>query len=479
MSNKSNLIDDFDFDDDFGADDSFVPDKSYGGSSDFGDDFGGDDMGFEPASASPAPASDDDEYRATVSVDTGPSTFTDEGLTGHITVPRISIHAFCERAGTAKTIDAASRDRRLAKVHLEVEDGGLARAIQVYQEQSTPDLLIVESSLPAREMLAQIDALAELCDPNIRVLVIGAMNDVQLYRQLVARGVSEYLVPPFQPTQLIQSISALYVDPERPFMGRSVAVVGAKGGVGSSTIAHNLAWSISENIQINTSLVDLDLSWGTTALDFNQEGNQTIADALGDPDRVDDTVLDRLLTKATERLSLFTAPSSLNSDFDFDEEAYDEVIDRVRRNVPFVVLDMPHIWSDWSRSTMTNADDVVVVCQPDLASLRNGKNIVDFLKNARSNDAPPKVVLNMVGVPKRPEIPVKDFAAAIGVEPSLVLPFEPNLFGQASNNGQMISETDPTSKSSVGIDHLAGLLTGRTVVEQQVSLLKKLIKLGK
>ncbi len=128
---------------------------------------------------------------------------------------------------------------------------------------------------------------------------------------------------------------------------------------------------------------------------------------------------------------------------------------------------------------MTNADDVVVVCQPDLASLRNGKNIVDFLKNARSNDAPPKVVLNMVGVPKRPEIPVKDFAAAIGVEPSLVLPFEPNLFGQASNNGQMISETDPTSKSSVGIDHLAGLLTGRTVVEQQVSLLKKLIKLGK
>ncbi|HBJ91643.1 MAG TPA: hypothetical protein DDZ43_02080, partial [Hyphomonadaceae bacterium] len=171
MSNKSNLIDDFDFDDDFGADDSFVPDKSYSGSSDFGDDFGGDDMGFEPASASPAPASDDDEYRATVSVDTGPSTFTDEGLTGHITVPRISIHAFCERAGTAKTIDAASRDRRLAKVHLEVEDGGLARAIQVYQEQSTPDLLIVESSLPAREMLAQIDALAELCDPNIRVLV--------------------------------------------------------------------------------------------------------------------------------------------------------------------------------------------------------------------------------------------------------------------------------------------------------------------
>ena len=464
MSNNNSLLDDFDFDDDFGADDSF----------------GKDDLGFEPGYDETSPSMDDDDaFVASEPVSPmSAASFADDALTGDITVPRISIHAFCERAATAQTIDNASKDRRLAKVNLEVEDGGLSRAIQVYQEQATPDLLIVESSLPAREMLAQIDALAELCDPNIRVLVIGAMNDVQLYRQLVARGVSEYLVPPFQPVQLIQSISALYVDPDRPFVGRSVAVVGAKGGVGASTIAHNLAWSIAENIEINATLVDLDLTWGTTALDFNHEGNQTVADALGDPDRVDDNVLDRLLSKATERLSLFTAPASLNSDFDFAEDAYDEVIDRVRRNVPYVVLDLPHVWSEWSRNTMVNADDVVIVCQPDLASLRNGKNLVDFLKNARSNDAPPKVVLNMIGVPKRPEIPVKDFAAAIGVEPSLVLPFEPNLFGLASNNGQMISETDPTSKSSVGIDHLAATLTGRSVVERQVSLLKKLIKLG-
>jgi len=249
--------------------------------------------------------------------------------------------------------------------------------------------------------------------------------------------------------------------------------------VGASTIAHNLAWSISENIEINSTLVDLDLSWGTTALDFNQESSQTIADALSDPDRVDDNVLDRLLSKATDRLTLFTAPASLGADYQFPEESYDEIIDRVRRNVPYVVLDMPHVWSDWARNALVNADDVVIVCQPDLASLRNGKNLVDFLKNARSNDAPPKVVLNMVGVPKRPEIPVKDFAAAIGVEPSLVLPFEPGLFGQASNNGQMISETSPDSKSSVGIDHLAAQLTGRSVVDRQVSMLQKILKLGK
>ncbi|MAK59798.1 MAG: pilus assembly protein CpaE [Ponticaulis sp.] len=467
MSNRKALLDEFDFDDDFdtdfGADDAFDADNLKL------------DDGFDTTQ----PVADPDPMSGGATIDPQAMSQVDEGLTGHITVPRITVHAFVERAGTSKVIDAASNDRRLAKAIVEINEGGLSRAIQTYQEQSTPDLLIIESSLPGKQMLAQIDALAELCDPNVRVLVIGAMNDVQLYRQLVARGVSEYLVPPFQPVQLIKSISALFVDPDRPFMGRSLAVVGAKGGVGSSTIAHNLAWAISENIQINATLVDLDLSWGTTALDFNQESNQTIADALSDPDRVDDNVLDRLLTKATERLSLFTAPASLGADYSFPEESYDEIIDRVRRNVPYVVLDLPHVWSDWSRNSLVNADDVVVVCQPDLASLRNGKNLIDFLKNARENDNPPKLVLNMIGVPKRPEIPVKDFTAAIGIEPSLALPFEPHLFGQASNNGQMISETAPESKSSIGIDHLAALLTGRSIVERQVSLLNKFIRLGK
>ncbi len=467
MGDKHSLLDDLPFDDDFGT--NFGDD----------DDFGTSSLGFDDDIGASLTGGASSDFDGGAIDPSAMAAMESDGLTGSITVPHISVHAFCERSGTAKVIEAASSDRRLSRANFQIEEGGLTRALQIYQEQPTPDLLIIESSLPAPQMLAQIDQLAELCDPDIRVLVIGAMNDVQLYRKLVARGVSEYLVPPFQPLQLIQSISALYVDPDRPFIGRSVAIAGAKGGVGSSTIAHNLAWSISENVGVNSTLVDLDLSWGTTSLDFNHEGSQTVADALTDPDRIDDTVLDRLLTKTTERLSLFTAPSTLNTMYDISDEAYDEVIDRVRRNVPFVVLDLPHVWSEWMRSTLVNADDVIIVCQPDLASLRNGKNLIDFLKAARSNDAPPKLILNMVGVPKRPEIPVKDFAAAIGLEPELVLPFDPQLFGMAANNGQMISEAAPDSKPSVGIDHLASQLTGRAVSVKQESLIGKLFKLGK
>ena len=136
---------------------------------------------------------------------------------------------------------------------------------------------------------------------------------------------------------------------------------------------------------------------------------------------------------------------------------------------------MPQAWSSWVRNTLIASDEVIIVCQPDLASLRNGKNMIDQLKGHRVNDHAPRLVLNMCGVPKRPEIPLKDFAAAIGVEPDIVVPFEPEVFGMAANNGQMISETSPAAKSSMAIDQLAGLLTGRAIQIEQKSFLKKIL----
>ncbi|MEL7452637.1 MAG: pilus assembly protein CpaE, partial [Pseudomonadota bacterium] len=257
-------------------------------------------------------------------------------------IPAISIRVFVEVQSTTDLVETVALDRRMARADIETIQGGLLAAIDYLQTNVTPNLLIVESHLPANEMIAQIDALAEHCDEGVQVMVIGATNDIALYRQLVARGVSEYLVPPVMPLQLIRAIGGLFSDPETPFLGKSISVVGAKGGVGASTIAHNLAWSIAENARLNTTLVDLDLSFGTTALDFNQEGTQTVADALLAPERADDAVIARLLTKATERLSLFTAPASVADVLDIPTEAYDVVIQGVRRTTPYVVMDLPH-----------------------------------------------------------------------------------------------------------------------------------------
>lgn len=394
---------------------------------------------------------------------------------GDAMLPAISIKLFYEREETRALMQLCAKDRRMGRATVDCIPGGIPAAVAELRNSATPNLLMVESSAQAVRVLAEIDTLAEFCDEHVKVLVIGAVNDIALYRQLVGRGVSEYIVPPFQPLQIIRSISRLFTDPEAPFLGKQISVVGAKGGVGASTIAHNLAWALAENTLVNTTLVDLDLSFGTTALDFNHDTPQTIADALLAPERADNAVIERLLTRATERLSLFTAPANINQIIDIPDESFAMVIESVRRNVPYMVLDMPHIWNTWVRNTLIASDELIIVCQPDLASLRNGKNMIDQLKGHRVNDHAPRLVLNMCGVPKRPEIPVKDFAAAIGVEPDIVVPFEPEVFGMAANNGQMISETSPAAKSSMAIDQLAGLLTGRAIQIEQKSFLKKIL----
>jgi len=281
------------------------------------------------------------------------------------------------------------------------------------------------------------------------------------------------------PLTLIKTVSDLFLDPEAPFAGRSLAFVGAKGGVGSSTVAHNVSWCLTEALRADAVLVDLDLSFGTAGLDFNQDPAQTIAEALAEPERLDDALLDRLLVRCTHRLSLFSAPATLENDWDFDPDAFETVLDSVRRQAPFVTLDLPHAWSPWVRSTILAADQVVVTVTPDLACLRNAKNLFDLVRTARPNDEPPKVVVNMAGCPKKPDIPLKDFSDALGAAPVLVLPFEPALFGRAANNGQMIAELDPKAKAAEGFNHLASLLAGRSPAPSRPkSLFKSLFKRG-
>ena len=384
-----------------------------------------------------------------------------EAAFGDQTLPRITIHAFCVRPETSDLTERAAADRRMERAVVVVRTGGLPAALECYQNQPTPSLVIVESLDAAPLLIAQLDQLAEICDPGTKVVVVGAANDIALYRELMRRGVSEYLVPPLNPLSMVRAISSLYADPSAPFVGRQIAFCGAKGGSGASTLAHNVAWSITERLQTGAVLVDLDLAFGTAGLDFNQDPIQGIADALSQPDRLDPVLMERMMARCTERLSLFAAPGNLDQDYDIGSEAFDEVTQKVRSAAPFVVLDLPHLWTAWTRKILLSSDDLVIVATPDLASLRNAKNMVDLVRRARPNDAPPRLVMNQVGIPGRPEIPVKDFGEALGLVPTLSLGFDPKLFGQAANNGQMLAEVAPRSKSAESLDLLAQMIARR------------------
>ncbi len=376
-------------------------------------------------------------------------------------IPRISIQAFCEDAATAEVLQAATGDRRLAKAHVSVHMGGASAAVAHYQESPTPNLIIVETSLPRQQMLAELDRLAHCCDAGTKVVIIGRTNDVVLYRELLKRGVSEYLIAPITPLQLIESLSNLYNNPDTDPVGNVVAFIGAKGGVGSSTLCHNTAWAMSEILKSNVVVADLDLAFGTTGLDFNQDPVQGIAEALQSPERLDEVLLDRLLTKCSEHLSIFAAPVVLDREYEISADACDLVLEVVRQNVPYVAVDLPHTWTPWVKRVLFQADEIVITAVPDLANLRNAKNLVDLLKQNRTNDGPPHLVLNMAKTPKRPEIAAKEFAVALEIEPTQVIEFDAETFGLAANNGQMIEEFAAKAKAAQQFRELALTLTHR------------------
>lgn len=380
-------------------------------------------------------------------------------------IPRISIQAFCETESVANPIERAGEDRRMAKTHLKVHMGGVATALEFYQTAPTPNLIILESRREPRELIEALRQLAEYCDPSTKVVVIGHYNDVWLYRELIRSGVSEYVVAPISMADIVGVISSIFIDPEAEPIGRSIAFIGAKGGVGSSTIAHNLAWSMSTLFGSEVVVADLDLPFGTANINFDQDPAQGIAEAVFAPERIDEVYLDRLLAQCAQHLSLLAAPSTLDRVYDFDADAFAHLIDTAQRSAPLLVLDIPHAWNGWTKSTLTRADEIVITATPELANLRNTKNLVDMLKKLRPNDGPPKLVINQAGIPKRPEITAADFAEPLGIQPMAVIPFDPQLFGNSSNNGRMLGEMDAKHPIVQMVNEMAHVLTGRSEIK--------------
>ena len=374
--------------------------------------------------------------------------------------PRVSVQAFCETMETATAVRSAGEDRRLGKANLTVQMGGMAAAVEAYSTIPTPNVIILETD-GSSDILAGLDQLATVCDAGTRVVVIGGDNDVAPYRELVRRGVNDYVIGPVDTLDVVRSICSLFSASEAVAVGRMIAIVGAKGGVGASTVAHNVAWAISRDLALDSVVIDLDLAFGTASLDYNQDPVQGIANAVFSPDRLDTTTVERLLAKCSDRLSLLASPASLERVYDLGAEAFDSIFDTLRMTMPCIILDVPHQWSGWTKRVLVGADDILVVAEPDLANLRNTKNMLTMLTASRPNDRPPLYCLNQIRMPKRPEIDARGFTKTIESPPIAAIPFDSRLFGTAANNGQMIAEIAARHRTTETFLQIGQRLTGR------------------
>jgi pilus assembly protein CpaE len=376
-------------------------------------------------------------------------------------IPRITIQAFCEHSQTAQLVESAIHDRRMSKVALTTHNGGIDGAVETYKANPTPNLIIVETTLPPDQVLGSLSRLAEVCDASTRVVVLGHVNDVQLYRELVRNGISEYIVLPASASQIVTAITELFASENAAPIGRTVAFVSAKGGAGGSTVAHNVCWAVATTLRQDSLILDMDMAFGTAGLNFNQDPPYGLADAVQANAKVDQTMLDRLMSKAASHINLLTAPVSLDRTYDFEERQFEGVLELCQNAMPVVMLDMPHAWTAWVRQTLAAVDEVVIVAEPDLANLRNAKNLADTLKALRPTENAPALVLNKVGMPRRPEIKPLEFAESIECQLVGQLPFDAQLFGTAANNGQMIAEVAANNKINEVYRAIGLHVTGR------------------
>ncbi|MCK5296372.1 MAG: P-loop NTPase, partial [Alphaproteobacteria bacterium] len=181
---------------------------------------------------------------------------------------RIKIDIFVDGEDTKAVFEEAKQDRRLVRSKVNILAGGLKSAPDYYKKATTPDVLIVEEVGDDKEMIEDLARLAEVCEPTTKVVIVGHLNDISLYRMLIQQGISEYLLYPINAVQVLETLDSILIDPDEPQVGKVIAFYGARGGVGASTIAQNTAWLLSQKRNDEVALIDTDLAYGTSALSF-------------------------------------------------------------------------------------------------------------------------------------------------------------------------------------------------------------------
>ena len=362
-------------------------------------------------------------------------------------------------------MEALTGDRLLFRCNFEIHPGGLNTAVSVLAERTTPNLLIVEVDAARDVFFEHLEMLANVCDPTTKVILIGQHNDIDLFQELLKNGVSDYLVGPVNAERLRDSISRIYQGMEADSDGRVIAFSGLAGGAGSSVIAHNTANELADLYDCRAVVIDLDVCFGTAALNFNVQPRQTIADALSQIGRLDDNLLDQFFMLFEEKVAILASPASLTIGAQITQESFDALLGAVRPMGDFIILDLPHVWTPWVSDALAAADEVVLVARPDLTNLRNAKNMVEFIGPKRGVEAPTRLVLNQVGVSKRADLTEKDFMEAVAMSPAVSIPYDAEVFGRALNNGEMLSKVAKKNKATVAIGELAKQVSARDHVE--------------
>jgi len=362
--------------------------------------------------------------------------------------------------------------------HASIRNGDIKEATKFLGENRSPKLLVVDltgSELP----LSDINGLADVCEPGVTVIALGDRNDCGLFRDLLAHGVADYLVKPITPGLLQKAVMSAS-DQNSPVkgqtrLGKLIAVSGARGGVGSTTVATSIAWLIANERRRRVALVDLDLQFGTVALSLDLEPSAGLREALENPNRIDGLFMDRVLVQHSERMFVLSAEESPDEALLLDYGALELLLTELRSKFHYVVIDLPRTPNPCSQHVLQSANELVLVTDYSLAGMRDSMRMVGLLPtmNASCNVT---LIANRAGEHKNGEMPRAEFEKGVGRKIDMVLPFDAKTVAAATNFGQPVAAS--RGPVSTGLREVAERLcgpaagsTGRSGIWQK--LLKK------
>jgi pilus assembly protein CpaE len=357
--------------------------------------------------------------------------------------------------GTEAAAALFTGDWRFARVSMQVTRGGIDAAIATYSQYASPDVLIVETDDISENFITQLGQLANVCSPETDAVIVGPMNDVHLYRSLVGMGVRDYLVRPVTQEDLVKVIAKAIIDKRGLSGARLVTVSGAKGGVGCTTIAQILAWSISDACRQKTMLMDAAGSPGSLGIAYGIEPATTFAEAVRIGLGGTDDDMKRIVQSAGDQLSLLVCGGEPMLTESPDAESFEALVNRIMQKYPVVVLDLSGSSPAVHKRMVVRANSVVVVSTAMLPSLRNSRTLLNDIKNMRAGLKDIDVVINMIGIAQSEEVAAKDIKTALDLEPIAKIPFAPKIFGGGEASGKPVGQNKAAADIMKQIETLA------------------------
>jgi len=394
-------------------------------------------------------------------------------------LPRLNIVFFCESKELYDVAGQSATDRRLKRSKISVYSGGISGAVEMYQDKPTPDLLIIESQLATLELLADLENLAEICDSHTKVMIAGQYNDVDMYRELIRQGISEYLVMPTTPIRLIESLSSIYGSADETPMARSIAFIGAVGGAGTSVIAQNFSVITSSEHHLDTCYVDLDTSYGSASMNWNMEAKKTIKDLISMGREIDEEAVKGAMTHVSENLQLLSSPITPEytvSTSPDNDEALEEMFCSVRRLSDLVVMDIPYgELSAIKQSALMSATHIYIVSLPTVRGLRNVSILYQALCRMRPNDAPPKIIFSQIDNPDIVALNKRFIVDSLGRDADHYIRYAPQAVERSVAEGLPFADVPDGEEVALDIEACVQGFFGRTMVREKKTGLQKII----